>query len=172
MIRLVVTLSLILLLGSARAQPIISARPLAAEEKPAFTMVQPVEFEKTKPVQDDGDYHIRSADSSGRFNSSHEILPKQEEGYLKAVYCDQVFWVRINTVLWTEQEARAGRRMIIENNALKGRKPICKDPEKYVTLDSLKLNEREVERMRSESSPKSVRPNRLRTIREAFKDFK
>lgn len=172
MIRLVVTLSLLLLLGSARAQPIITTRSAVADEKSVFTRVQPVDHDKVKPASEDGDYHIRSADPSGRFNSSHEILPKQEEGYLKAVYCDQIFWVRINTVLWTEQEARAGRRMVIENNALKGRKPVCEDPEKYVTLDSLKLNEREVERMRSEASPKTVRPNRLRTIREAFKDFK
>lgn len=172
MIRLVVTLSLLMLLGSARAQPIVTARSAAADEKSAFTLVQPVDLEKVRPAHADGDYHIRSADPSGRFKSSHEILPNQEEGYLKAVYCDQVFWVRINTVLWTEQEARAGRRMVIENNALKGRKPVCANPEKYVTLDSLELNEREVERMRGEASPKTVRPNRLRTIREAFKDFK
>ncbi|GGB45008.1 hypothetical protein GCM10011316_16260 [Roseibium aquae] len=119
-----------------------------------------------------GDYYIRSEVARGQFSGFHEILPRPKEGYFKVNYCDRTFWVSDTTVLWTEREAAAGRRLVVEAETRSGRDLICADAHTYVNLDSLGLPKTEIEVLRDNSDPQAPVRNRLRIISEAFKDFK
>ena len=119
-----------------------------------------------------GDYYIRSLDPSGRFNGIQEILTRPETGYYEAVYCDTSFWVRRSTVVWTEREAEAGRHLVIINEINKKPEVYCADPERHVRLEDLGLKKREVLKARKNGEPVDMKSSRLRTISEAFKNFK
>ena len=119
-----------------------------------------------------GDYYIRSLDPSGRFNGIQEILTRPESGYHKAVYCETFFWVTQSTVVWTEREAEAGRHLVIINEVNKKPEVYCADPEHYVRLEDLGLKKREVLKARENGEPVDMQSSRLRTISEAFKNFK
>jgi len=120
----------------------------------------------------EGDYYIRSLDPGGEFNGIQEILTRPETGYHEAVYCDTSFWVTRSTVAWTEREAKAGRHMVIINEANKKPEVYCVDPEQFVRLEDLDLKQREVRRERDKAEPLDMRSSRLKTISEAFKHFK
>lgn len=119
-----------------------------------------------------GDYYIRSLDPSGRFNGIQEILTRPETGYHEAVYCDTSFWVRRSTVVWTEREAEAGRHLVIINEINKKPEVYCADPEHHVRLEDLGLKKQEVLKARKNGEPVDMKSSRLRTISEAFKNFK
>ncbi|WP_428642910.1 hypothetical protein [Roseibium sp.] len=120
------------------------------------------------------DFYIRSQYSNGGFTGSHEILTKPKDGYYKASYCQRPFWVSSSTILWTEEEAAAGRKLILEEDVGDGtaRKVVCADYSAFATLDDLGLNKKEVERIRAENQPLDMQSSRLRIIRDAFKQFK
>ncbi|WP_346896826.1 hypothetical protein [uncultured Roseibium sp.] len=119
-----------------------------------------------------GDYYIRSLDPSGRFNGIQEILTRPETGYHKAVYCETSFWVTRSTVVWTEREAEAGRHLVIINEVNKRPEVYCADPEHYVRLEDLGLEKHEILKARDNAEPVDMQSSRLRTISEAFKNFK
>lgn len=119
-----------------------------------------------------GDYYIRSLDPSGRFNGIQEILTRPETGYHKAVYCETSFWVTRSTVVWTEREAEAGRHLVIINEVNKKPEVYCADPEHYVRLEDLGLEKHEILKARENAEPVDMQSSRLRTISEAFKNFK
>lgn len=118
------------------------------------------------------DFYIRSEHSNGEFTGFHEILTEPKDGYHQASYCDRVFWVAAGTVIWTEEENAAGRTLVLEENDGKSRTIVCKDNDAFVTLDELGLSEKEVAKIRAENEPLDMKSSRLRTIRDAFKQYK
>jgi len=120
----------------------------------------------------DGDFYIRAEAHRGKFAGFHEILSVPKADYFEVTYCNRTFWVSDTTVLWTEQQAAEGNRLIIEAETRSGgRDIVCFDAQKYVSLDSLGLPESQVEVMRDDTGdPEIPRRNRLRIISEAFKD--
>lgn len=126
----------------------------------------------TLPAFAQGDFYIRSQNASGKFSGFHEILTKPKKGYYKAKYCDQVFWVSANTVSWTEREAAAGRNLVVEKSAGLTRTQICTDYGSFAKLEDLGIKKRKVEQIRRKNEPVDMQSSRLRTIREAFKQYK
>lgn len=118
------------------------------------------------------DFYIRSQYSNGTFTGFHEILTRPKEGYHQARYCERSFWVSPGTVIWTEEEAAAGRRLVVEENVGSGRRTVCADYASFATLDDLGLKKAEIERIRGESEPRDMQQGRIRIIRDAFKQFK
>ncbi|MBO0347320.1 hypothetical protein J0X15_18975 [Roseibium sp. CAU 1637] len=118
------------------------------------------------------DFYIRSELSNGTFNGYHQISKRSKPGFVKVTYCDQAFWVRPSTVLWTETEASAGRNLIVERNRQDDREVLCQSPQLQVTIEDLDIKKAELDEMRSRNSPVNLRPNRMRVISEAFKGFK
>ncbi|GAB4514977.1 MAG: hypothetical protein Tsb0019_13330 [Roseibium sp.] len=118
------------------------------------------------------DFYIRSQYSDGSFTGFHEILTQPKEGYHSARYCDRTFWVSSNTVIWTEDEAAAGRKLILEENIDSDRKVVCADYAAFATLDDLGLKRKEIEQIRRRHEPADMKSSRIRTISEAFKQFK
>ena len=116
------------------------------------------------------DFYIRSTNRSGQFHGYHQILAEPQKGFIKATYCDRPFWVNKDTVLWTQKEAEAGRKLVVEANDLHERRVLCENPETQVTLEDLGLNDLELARMRQAKD--GVGGNRLKIIGEAFKGFK
>ncbi|MCV0427479.1 MAG: hypothetical protein K5905_18630 [Roseibium sp.] len=119
-----------------------------------------------------GDYYIRSQHSNGSFTGSHEILTSPKKGFYQARYCDRAFWVSSNTVIWTEEQTAEGRRLILEENLGAGRQVVCADNTAFATLDDLGLAPGEIERIRRDYGATDMKSSRLRTIRDAFKQFK
>lgn len=118
------------------------------------------------------DFYIRSQYSNGTFTGFHEILTKPKEGYHEARYCDRTFWVSSTTVIWTEEEAAAGRKLIVEENIGSNRRTVCADYADFATLEDLGLKKREVEQIRNRNEPLDMKSSRIRVIRDAFKQFK
>lgn len=118
------------------------------------------------------DFYIRSEFSNGEFTGFHEILTEPKEGYHQARYCDRVFWVSAGTVIWTEEENAAGRTLVLEENDGKSRTIVCKDNDAFATLDELGLSKKEIAKIRAENEPLDMKSSRLRTIRDAFKQYK
>ncbi|WP_298963151.1 hypothetical protein [uncultured Roseibium sp.] len=119
-----------------------------------------------------GDFYIRSDHSNGGFNGSHEILTLPKKGYHEARYCDRTFWVSSGTVVWTEEEVAAGRSLIVEENIGAERRVVCSDYSAFATLEDLGLKKREIEQIRRRNEPLDMKSTRLRTIRDAFSQFK
>ncbi len=119
-----------------------------------------------------GDYYIRSQNAGGKFAGFHEILTKPKPGYHQASYCNRTFWVSSGTVIWTEEQNAAGQTLILEVNDGASRKIVCKDNVAFATLDDLGLSKREVAKIRAAHQPLDMKSSRLRTIRDAFKEFK
>lgn len=109
------------------------------------------------------DFYIRSQYSSGGFTGSHEILTDPKDGFYKATYCARSFWVSSSTILWTEEEAAAGRKLILEEDFGDGsaRKVVCADYSAFATLEDLGLEQKEVERIRAEKQPLDMQSSRL-----------
>ena len=118
------------------------------------------------------DIYIRSEDGTGRFNGSHLLLTKPKTGYQEVTYCNRPFWVRKLTVLWTEREAAAGRKLFIEEDRGNNRQVLCSDPDKQVTLDDMGLKDAELKSLRARSEPLNMQQNRMNVISEAFKGYK
>lgn len=122
------------------------------------------------------DFYIRSNYSNGGFTGSHEILRKPKEGYYEALYCNMTFWVSSSTVAWTEEQAEAGQTLVVEedNGAVSrsGRKIVCEDYKSFATLEDLGLKPAEIEEIRGTGDTVRTKSSRLRTIRDAFKQFK
>lgn len=118
------------------------------------------------------DFYIRSQYSNGTFTGFHEILTEPKEGYHEARYCDRTFWVSSTTVVWTEEEAEAGRKLIVEENIGSNRRTVCADYSDFATLDDLGLKKKEVEQIRNRNEPLDMKSSRIRVIRDAFKQFK
>lgn len=116
------------------------------------------------------DFYIRSTSRSGQFHGYHQILAEPQKGFIKAVYCDRAFWVQKDTVIWTQFEAQAGRKLVVEANDINERRVLCENPQNQVTLEDLGLNDLELARLRQEKD--GVGGNRLKIIGEAFKGFK
>lgn len=118
------------------------------------------------------DFYIRSLYANGGFNGSHEILMEPKEGYYAARYCDRTFWVSSSTVVWTEQQAAAGRLLVLEENVGPDRRIVCQDYAAFATLEDLGLKRKEIEKIRNNNEPLDMKSGRIRTIRDAFKQFK
>lgn len=118
------------------------------------------------------DFYIRSQFSNGKFTGFHEILTKPKAGYYQARYCDRTFWVSSGTVLWTEEQSEAGNSLVLEEVTGQTRTVVCSDKTAFATLEELGLSEREIAKLRAENAPLNMRSSRLRTIRDAFKQFK
>ncbi|WP_434051787.1 MAG: hypothetical protein RDA78_21280 [Roseibium sp.] len=118
------------------------------------------------------DFYIRSQYSNGKFTGFHEILIEPKKGYHQASYCNRVFWVSSGTVVWTEEQNAAGRTLVLEENDGKSRTIVCKDNDAFATLEDLGLSKREVAKIRQENEPLDMKSSRLRTIRDAFKQYK
>lgn len=118
------------------------------------------------------DFYIRSQYSNGEFTGFHEILTKPKEGYHQASYCNRVFWVSSGTVIWTEEQNEAGRTLILEESDGKTRTIVCKDNDAFATLEDLGLSKKEVAKIRARNEPLDMKSSRLRTIRDAFKQYK
>lgn len=117
------------------------------------------------------DFYIRSQFSDGKFTGFHEILTKPKSGYYQARYCERTFWVSSGTVIWTEEQNAAGRTLILEENDGSSRRIVCADNNAFATLDDLGLSAREVARIRAQHEPLDMKSSRIRTIRDAFKQF-
>ncbi|WP_417668612.1 hypothetical protein [Roseibium sp.] len=115
-----------------------------------------------------GDFYIRSQSQTGNFSGHHQLLTEAKPGYLPAVYCDRAFWVRKSTVLWTENEANAGRKLVIEVNKLNSREVVCKDPDRHVKLETLGLEKREIDQLRGQGGEAYTTRGRLGHISKAF----
>ncbi|MBG6164081.1 hypothetical protein IWQ54_003752 [Labrenzia sp. EL_195] len=118
------------------------------------------------------DFYIRSQFSNGKFTGFHEILTEPEPGYHQVSYCDRVFWVSSTTVIWTEEQNAAGKTLVLEENDGSSRTIVCSDNAAFATLDDLGLSRREVAKIRRANEPLDMKSSRLRTIRDAFKQFK
>ena len=118
------------------------------------------------------DFYIRSQYTNGEFTGFHEILTKPKEGYHQASYCNRVFWVSSGTVIWTEEQNAAGRTLVLEESDGKSRTIVCKDNDAFATLEDLGLSKKEVAKIRAENEPLDMKSSRLRTIRDAFKQYK
>lgn len=118
------------------------------------------------------DFYIRSQYTNGEFTGFHEILTKPKEGYHQASYCNRVFWVSTGTVMWTEEQNAAGRTLVLEESDGKSRTIVCKDNDAFATLEDLGLSNKEVAKIRAENEPLDMKSSRLRTIRDAFKQYK
>jgi len=118
------------------------------------------------------DYYIRSHFTNGSFTGFHEILTAPKKGYYEARYCDRTFWVTSNTVLWTEKQTAAGNDLFLEESDGANRRVICSDETAFATLNDLGLKRAEIQSIRGKDTPQAARPSRIRTIRDAFKQYK
>ncbi|POF30074.1 hypothetical protein [Roseibium marinum] len=122
------------------------------------------------------DFYIRSHYSNGGFTGSHEILSEPKEGYYEARYCDLTFWVSSSTVAWTEEQAAAGQSLVVEedNGAISrtSRKIVCDNYKAFATLDDLGLKPAEIDKIRGTGDTLDMKSSRIRTIRDAFKQYK
>lgn len=118
------------------------------------------------------DLYIRSEHRDGEFHGAQQILAEPQEGFFEVSYCGRSFWVRGTTVMWTEKEAKAGRRLLIENDAGEGRVVVCDRAEEYVKLEDLNLRQWQKDLMETGQDPMTSKPSRLRVISEAFQSFK
>jgi hypothetical protein len=120
----------------------------------------------------ESDFYIRSQSENGKFTGYHQILTAPEDGYFPAVYCNRTFWVRSLTVLWTETEADAGRKLVVEQDSSEDRRVFCEDPNRQVTLEDIGVSEAEAIRLRRRGPALRIQPSRMNIISEAFKGYK
>lgn len=117
-------------------------------------------------------FFIRSHKADGTFHGYHEILREKRPGFVEVRYCDQTFYVRPTTVLWTEREAEAGRQMAVELNRADDREILCTTPEAQVQLEDLGMKKARIRELRGNNEPLNMRSSRMHVIRDAFKGFK
>ncbi len=118
------------------------------------------------------DLYMRSEHSHGEFQGAQQILTEPRDGFYKVSYCGRNYWVRGVTVLWTEREAKAGRRIVIEDDSGDGRVIICDHADQYVKIEDLELADWERDLINKGEDPITTKPSRLRIIRDAFQSFK
>ncbi|NBN62112.1 hypothetical protein GWI72_05810 [Microvirga tunisiensis] len=111
------------------------------------------------------EFHIISRDKMNRFRGSHQLLRRPQDGFVQVLYCDQVYWVRPQTVAWTEREAERGFGLAIETNRGNGWRPVCQDPQAQVTLKDLNLSPREE---RAVTTAPGARQFRFQEIQRGF----
>ncbi|MEM9635816.1 MAG: hypothetical protein AAGA50_31135 [Pseudomonadota bacterium] len=81
-----------------------------------------------------GDFYLISRDKTGIFVGSHKLFMDQANGLTKVAYCDRNYFVRAQSVAWTQLESERGNTVRIEYNFGRGWRPICLEPENQVTL--------------------------------------
>lgn len=114
-----------------------------------------------------GEYYMISRLGNDHFVGSQFLLTKPQKGYLKVTYCGVNYWVRPESVSWSEAEAKAGRTVAIEFNKGNGWREVCADPEKQVRLSDLDLNRIE-DRFSKDPRLMPKNSNRYKAISEAF----
>jgi hypothetical protein len=81
-----------------------------------------------------GDFYLISRDNAGVFVGSHKLFVDWSNGLSEVSYCDRNYFVRPQSVAWTQLESERGNTVRIEYNFGKGWRPICLEPESQVTL--------------------------------------
>ena len=84
-----------------------------------------------------GDIFLISRDGRGVFAGSHKLYDKYAHSLKQVTYCNQIYYVRRQTVAWTQLEAERGNVVRIEYNFGRGWRPICENPETQVSLKDL-----------------------------------
>lgn len=126
----------------------------------------------TQVHADDSEYYIRSEKRDGDFNGYQQLKSRKAPGFVRVTYCDRTFWVRPATVLWTETEAEAGRKLTVEESWFNSTEVLCYAPEQQVGVKDLGLNPAELKQLRANNSPLNMKSSRIHVIRDAFKRFK
>ncbi|TYC58711.1 hypothetical protein FMN50_09715 [Rhodobacterales bacterium] len=88
-----------------------------------------------------GDFYLISRDRFGDFVGSHKLFVKYSDGLTKVAYCRRPYFVRTNSVAWTQIEVERGNVVQIEFNFGRGWRPICANPERQVTLTDIGVEE-------------------------------
>ncbi|WP_420415487.1 hypothetical protein [Roseibium sp.] len=87
-----------------------------------------------------GDFYFISRDQHGTFVGSHKLYLEYASGLKHVRYCDRDYFVRSNSVAWTQIEADLGHHVQIEFNFGRGWRPICQRPQDQVALQDLGID--------------------------------
>lgn len=88
-----------------------------------------------------GGTHIVSRDKNFDFRGSHKLYKRPTNGAVEVTYCEKSYWVRYQTIAWTQIESDLGYDVQVEVSRGNGWKPICNYPAKQVHLKGLGVTE-------------------------------
>ncbi|MCV0427477.1 MAG: hypothetical protein K5905_18620 [Roseibium sp.] len=114
-----------------------------------------------------GDFFLISRNDGGIFVGSHKLFEEYSSGLTKVSYCQRDYFVRAQSVAWTQIESKRGNTVRIELNFGRGWRPICLEPETQVTLKDFGISISAEDFLKGEldeNSPKS----RLSAVRAVF----
>ena len=114
-----------------------------------------------------GDFFLISRNDGGVFVGSHKLFEKFSSGLTKVSYCNRDYFVRTQSVAWTQIESKRGNTVSLEFNFGRGWRPICLEPENQVTLKDFGITMSAEDFLKGEledTSPKS----RLSAVRSVF----
>lgn len=114
-----------------------------------------------------GDFFLISRDRDGLFVGSHKLFTDYAEGLSKVSYCNRRYFVRSNSVAWTQVESQRGHRVQIEYNFGRGWRPICAGPERQVTLKDIGIDIHP-EELLAQAAVRTNSQNRLSAIGSGF----
>ncbi|MEP1930422.1 MAG: hypothetical protein ABJJ37_04005 [Roseibium sp.] len=102
-----------------------------------ISLVTCIEFATAGSIPSAGDFYFISRDRHGDFLGSHKLYVERSSGLTMVKYCDRPYFVRTNTVAWTQLEFDRGHTVQIEYNFGKGWRPVCRRPHEEVSLIDL-----------------------------------
>ncbi|GGB44999.1 hypothetical protein GCM10011316_16250 [Roseibium aquae] len=116
----------------------------------------------------EGDFYIISRGSTGEFLGSHKIFLRAASGLHQVQYCGQAYWVRPQTVAWSQIEQTNKRFVRIEYNRGLGWRPLCNRPGDQVTVADIGF-QMEPRYVLGSSDAGLKRVNRFAAIAESFR---
>ncbi|CTQ53489.1 hypothetical protein LP7551_02012 [Roseibium album] len=115
-----------------------------------------------------GDIFLISRDTHGVFAGSHKLFQEDSYALTQVTYCSKKYYVRRQTVAWTQLEAERGNVVRIEYNFGRGWRPICANPETQVSLKDLGISENAEEVVASTDDNELTPQNFLSAISSVF----
>lgn len=106
----------------------------------AAALVVCVQYAAATGIPQPGDFYFISRDKHGDFRGSHKLYLEYSADLRKVSYCGRFYYVRSQSVAWTQSEAESGHTVQIEYNFGKGWRPICGQPQRQVTLADLGID--------------------------------
>lgn len=133
-----------------------------------FAVLSLVTSAFAETIPQPGDYYLISRDPDGKFLGSHKLFKERAAETHQLAYCSRRYFVRGNSIAWTQIEVERGNTVHVEFNFGRGWRPICANPERQVTLTDIgvKLSAREYLASLEEGEPPI---NRLAAIGAIFR---
>jgi hypothetical protein len=119
-------------------------------------------------VPQSGDVYLISRDRNGVFAGSHKLFREDSYALKQVTYCNKRYFVRRQSVAWTELEAARGNVVQVEYNFGRGWHPICANPEKQVSLKDLGISKNAEDVVASADDDEKSPRNFLSAISSVF----